>query len=181
MMVRYLATACLIYAALVLQSTFARDLAVEGIEPWFPGIALVACVALHEGTVSLVWAALLGLMVDSLSGGRMGPHTAITTCVATILLVARQDLRTIGVILAGIFVLCGTFVWRLSALLSLAVLERRSIDPANLMITFAGEGIYTSLLTIVSLLLLKLMSLKFRERESATQPVLKNQWTMLTK
>lgn len=181
MMARYLVTACLIYAAVVLQSTFAKGLAIQNIQPWFPGMALVACIALHEGSVSLFCAAFLGLMVDGLSGERMGPHTAIACCIATVLLMARQDLRSFGIVLSGIFVLCTTFAWKCLASIVVTLLERRAIDPGPVLISSASDGIYTALLMTSLLIIIQLVMRSLRRRPETSQPVLRNQWTMLTK
>jgi rod shape-determining protein MreD len=181
MIARHLVIACLIYLTLVLQSSFASDLAFHGFRPWLPGIALVACVLLHDGAASLMWSSLLGLAVDSLSAERLGLNVAIATLVAMGLLITRQEIRSFGVVLTGIFVLIGTIGWRVASATTLGLLNEQTLNTPQLLMSELGSGVYTGVVTICLLSLIRGAKNCVRKRGGSSPTVLTNQWTMLTR
>ena len=181
MITRHLATACLVYLSVVMQSTIASDLTAFGAKPWFPGMALVACLLLHEGVAFLVWSALLGFFVDGLSPERFGLNIVIATFVAMGLLMAKQEIRSFGAILTGIFVLGGTIGWRIASAVTSGLL---SDDPRNigpLLTTDIEMGVYSAMLVFGMFLLLKMLKAMFIGSGRSSQTVLTNEWMMLTK
>lgn len=181
MIARHMATACLIYLSLVLQSSVAAILVLYGFKPWFPGIALAACVLLHNGSTSVVWAALLGLAVDGLSAERLGLHAIMVTFSAMALLIARQEIQSMETTLTGLFVLAATFAWRGLSAIALGLLNNQSMAWYGLLISEFGSGVYTASIAMGLLGLVDLTKRGMRRRRDSTLPVLTNQWSMLTK
>jgi rod shape-determining protein MreD len=180
MMLRHMATACLIYLTLLLQTGIAVDLTMHhDCKPWFPGIALIICVLLHEGPASLVWSATLGLATDGLSGERLGFHTVIVTIVAMGLLAAKQDIRSFGTLPIIVFIFVGTFAWRTFSVTAFYLLARQSQNFLQLMQYELVGALYTALMTAVLLLFVDLVNV--RKRAGSHPPILTNRWSMLTR
>lgn len=181
MIVRQMATACLIYLSLVMQSSLAVELAVYEIKPWFPGIALAACVLLLDGPASVIWAALLGLAVDGLSAERLGLHAIMVTFVATGLLMVRKEIRSMKTMLSGCFVFAGTYAWRGLSVITMGLIGRQPISIHEILILEFGSGVYTALIATSLLLVVALTKRGVQKGSEPPLPVLTNQWSMLTR
>ena len=180
MIARHLATACLIYLSLVLQSSFAANLAIYGARPWFPGIVLVMCAFRHDNTGSLLWSAVLGLAVDGVSAERAGVHVAIATLIATFLVIARQDIRSCGSLLAGAFALISTLLWRSGSTMTFSLLAAQTPDLTPMLLSIFGDSVYNALMTIGFLSLVQIARNRIRKPEKTPATILTNRWTMLT-
>ena len=180
MILNHLATACVVYLALLLQTSIAFDLTLfADYRPWFPGIALVVCVLIHDGPASLIWSAVLGLATDGLSSDRPGFHTMIVTVVAMVLLSAKHDIRSFGSILIALFVFAGTFLWQSLSVIAISLSTGQLQNLPRALRCELGNAVYTLLL--IWFLLTFVGLIRLRKRESSSIPVLNNRWSMLTR
>ena len=180
-MMNHLATACLIYLSLVLQSCVASDLAIDTFRPWFPGIVLAVCVLIHDDVAGVVWAGILGLVVDGLGAERLGVNLVVTTFTAVGLLMTRQDTRSNGTVFLGFFVFTGVSIWRLASMTTHATLSGRGMNFHEYLTVAFGDGLYSTVLTIVVALLIRLVWQTLGRRETSTSIALNNRWTMLAR
>ncbi len=181
MMLPHLVTACLIYISLVLQSCVSCDMTFHSCRPWFPGIVLAACLLIHDEIAGVVWAGILGLVVDGLGADRMGVHLVVTTVVAAGLLLARQDTRSNGTLLLGPFVFVGTLIWRLASATTQGILDRRDFNLQESLSVAFGDGVYTAVTTVAIGLLIRLFW-QASDRHKTSNPIaLKNRWSMLAR
>ncbi len=181
MIISHLATACLIYLSLVLQSCLAGELAFHSFRPWFPGIVLAIGVLLHKEIAGLVWSGIIGLAVDCLSGERLGVHLVISTFVAMGLMVSRHDIQSNRPVSLCVLVFVGSFLWRFVSMATHAVLAGRgAVFHDSLTIAF-GDSIYSTVLTAAVVLLFCLSLKAFGRRETATSITFSNRWTMLNR
>ena len=181
MMMRHLATVCLIYISLVLQSCVASHLAFHSFRPWFPGIGLAIVVLLHTDVAGLIWAGILGLVVDGLSAERLGVHLVVSTFVAMGLLMTRHDVHSNRTVLLVVFVFAGSMFWRIVSMTTHAMLVGRDADLTGLLTIAVADGLYTSVLTVGIALLICLFQKLFGRRETPKSIMLSNRWAMLTR
>ena len=180
-MINHLATAGLIYLSLVLQSCVASDLAIDAFRPWFQGIVLAVCVVIHDDVAGVVWAGILGLIVDGLGAERLGVNLVVTTFTAVGLLMTRQDTRSNGTVLLVFFVFAGTSIWRLASMTTHATLSGRDLNLHEYLTVALGDGLYSTVMTFVVALLIRLVWQASDRRETSTSIALKNRWTMLAR
>ena len=180
MIARHLVTVCLIYASMVLQSSVSNDVAFGSFRPWLPGVALVACVVMHNRVAGLVWASLLGLGVDSVSADRLGVHVVLVTLVAIGLSMMQQEGRSHGAVYTGVLVLAATSLWRSLSAAIQGILADQRFDFPRVLISAFGDGVYTAVLTIVVLLFVRLLTNAIRPQKSSSTIPLTNRWSMLT-
>lgn len=178
-MVRHLAIAWMVYAALVLQPGASGDIAIRCFCPWIPGIVVVACALVFEGPASLIWAAILGLGVDCLSVNRPGIHLVLATLTVSGIAALRSDHRSAGVISVGVLVFGASFVWRMAASVVNALLDRHPFDIANLASSASGDGGGTALIAIAGMVGWRLTISAFRS-QNLSSISLNNRWSMLT-
>lgn len=179
MMLRHLAIGSLIYLALAIQPGLPVELSVAGSRPWIPGIVLVLCLVMAEGSEALIWSSLLGLGVDCLSGERLGVHVVVTTVVATGLLAFKSSSRFSGPIAASMAVLGAIFLWKLTATGLRAVLGQRAIDWPHLAMASFGDAVYSALLVfLVQMASRAVWASLFPER--LVQFSILNRWSRLT-
>ena len=181
MIARHLLIVCLIYTSLVTQSSLAADVVLFGFRPWFPGIVLMACTLLHQGGNSLVWAALLGLSVDCLSGERLGVNVVTATLVAAGMTSLKTEVPVTGTATIVLFVFTGTIGWRVASATVHCLLANRMIDGLQILISASGSGLYTAIVTLGVLLVVQLPRFAIRSRSRSTPIALTNRWSMLTR
>lgn len=181
MMTRFAVTAALVSLALVLQSTIAPILGWEQMRPWFPGMVLVASVFLNQGTAGILWAALLGLGIDSLSSERVGVQLAIATVIASLLAAALEETPSRGTMIYSIFVIVSTFLWRSLNVLTQAWLVGELVDPMRVLILASGDASYTTAIVLFLTTAYRLVRRVIHRQESRSTFSLNNQWSMLTR
>ena len=181
MILRHMTTACLIYLSLVLQTSLASELTFFEFRPWFPGVALAACVLLHNTTSSVIWASVLGLAIDGLSAERLGLHAILATFVASGLLMARQEIRSFQTMLTGLFVFAGTVVWKSLSAVVLGLIGNQPMAIHESLISGFESAAYTSLIAVSLQLVVSLGQRVLRKRRDSVLPILTNQWSMLTR
>ncbi len=181
MIARHLLIVCLIYTSLVMQTSLAGEVVLFGFRPWFPGIVLMACTLLHQGGNSLVWAALLGLSVDCLSGERLGVNVVTATLVATGMISLKTEGRVTGTATIVLFVFSGSIGWRVATETINCLLANRTADGSLILISASGSGIYTAIVTLGVLLVARLPRFAVRSRSRARPIALTNRWSMLTR
>ena len=180
-MMNHLATACLIYISLVLQSCVASDLEFQSFRPWFPGIVLAVCVVIHDDVAGVVWAGILGLAVDGLAAERLGVHLVVTTLTAVSLLMTRQETRSNLTVLLGGFVFAGTSIWKLASMTTHAILAGRDMNFQEYLTFAFGDGLYSTMMTVAVALFIRMVSQALGRRETSTSIALKNRWAMLAR
>lgn len=178
-MMRHLTIVAMIYLSLVFQPCFAADIDLVSFRPWFPGLAMVACVLLTEGALRLVWVGLLALCVDCLSGDRLGLHVIVATLIATALIVIRADSRSASVALTGMLVFSGTFLWQCTAAIAHGFIDRQPFDLEQLVLPALRDGISTVAIALCVLLTGRLLRNAIRPQRTSSLP-LTNRWSMLT-
>ncbi len=154
---------------------------IHSFRPWFPGIVLAACILRHGEIAGVVWAGILGLVVDGLGAERMGVHLVVTTVVAVGLLMARQDIRSNGTLLLGSFVFVGTLTWRLASTTTQAILDRGEFNVQEYLSVAFGDGVYTAVITVVIALSIRLFWQTSGRCDTSTSITLKNRWAMLAR
>lgn len=178
MIARHLVIVCLIYAALVLQTTAASDFATAGFQPWWPGIVLVMCLVLTDGMASLLWVGLLGLAVDFQSAERPGVHLVLVTLIASGLNLIRSDRQTRGTFSIGAFVFGGTLIWRTAAPLAHAVLDHHSFVLMELVFAAICQAACSAVVMVFLLASVRL-GMNALRNDSMSSVGLDNQWSML--
>jgi rod shape-determining protein MreD len=181
MVARHLAVATLVYLSVVVQSSLATSLSINGLVPWFPGIVLIVTILLHADVETLAWSASLGLIVDCLSAERIGTNMVITTFVSASLLFIIPDDRSLGAIMMGIYVFFGTWAWRLLSVVAQDVLENAQLDLFPILLSELGSAIYTAMIAVVTMALMTSIGRSIRKRGESSEMVLTNRWTMLTR
>ena len=177
----HLVTACLIYISLIAQSCVASDLAFHHFRPWFPGIVLAISVLLHAETAGLIWAGILGLAVDCLSGERLGVNLVISTFVAMGLMMTRHDIDSNRPVLLCVFVFAGTLLWRFVSMSTRAVLDGRDAMIHDIFTIAFGDSIYSTVLISALVLSFCLTWKAFARRETTTSITFSNRWAMLNR
>ncbi len=178
-MFRQLIIAALVYTSLVIQSGLGTDLQVLGLQPWLPGLGLVACALLIKGASSLCWAGLWGLGVDCLSGEKIGVNLVVATIVASSLLALRTDGRSPGLVGTVMYVLVGTFLWRGGAAIAHGFLNHRPVDFEQLLVRALIEGVSTGGIAVSVLIIGRLVINVISPSRYSSVP-LANHWSMLT-
>lgn len=179
MMLRHLTMATVIYVALVMQPSLPPELSVAGSRPWIPGIALVICLVLAEGSTSLIGASVLGLGVDCLSGERLGVHVMVATAVAAGVLAMKSSARFAGPVAVSTAVLAGTFAWKTTATVLYTLLGRRPIDWPNTARASLNDAIYSAIVVLFILITGRaIWASIFPER--LVQFSILNRWSRLT-
>jgi len=178
-MLRHLAIASLIYVALVLQPGLPVELSMAGARPWIPGMALVLCLMLAEGSASLIWVSILGLGVDCLSGERLGVHIVVATAVAAGLQVFQSSSRFVRPAAVSIAVLTGTFFWKFAVTALHALLAHRTLDWPSVATAASGDAVYTAVLVLLVLIVSRAAWASIFPERLAQFSIL-NRWSRLT-
>jgi rod shape-determining protein MreD len=179
MIARHLVIVCLIYMALVFQTSLSNGSNQSAIQPWLPGLALAACVLLTDSSASLVWAGLLGLGVDCLADSHLGVNLIVTILVVSGLVALRRETRSQGIMMIGISLFAGTFLWRTAIATINAHLDRRPIDLSQLIIVPLTSA-FSSTLIVVSMVIVGRMAMTIVRGQPTSSVSLANRWSMLT-
>lgn len=121
--------------------------------PFLPALILVVIAAGCEASLSILLAALLGLILDGLSTERLGVHLALAAMLALGLQLLQPMWRSrsaLGLI-AMTIVTC--LAWRVLAPAALAMLSDRKVDPHSLLTAAVQDSAWTAAVASVLILL----------------------------
>lgn len=177
---KHLGLVFLTYACCVLQTDFRHACAVGPVEPNFPMLALMIVALTVEGGPAVIWAALIGLLSDALTPGRLGID--MLGSVLAVLIALRWTARRCSASVlgqAGLGTVTVFMVLMLSTSLR-SLLAEEPMQPGLLMLTSLATAAYTALLGVVLL-----FSLRLLKQLRPTRPIneslrISNQWNRLT-
>jgi cell shape-determining protein MreD len=178
MIVRQLASASVIYLSLVLQPNLDEVMGQTMFRPWMPGMALVVCAWLTNGTSYLIWSALIGLTIDCLSEGRLGIHMLSATA-AAVLLLAFQFSRRRNILIIGALTFVSNFAWHAFAVITEACLSHSPIQIERYTTLVISESVATTVVLLGTLIVGRAAA-RALGPYSTSSVALSNQWSMLS-
>ena len=143
---RHVGILLMIYLGLVLQTSLVPAETAGMGRPFLPAIVLVMIAVWCEATASILWSAILGLLIDGLSTEHLGIELALAAMLALGLQWMQPVWRSHSLLaLVSMFMLtCVT--WRITAPMTHAVLAGRVIDIHSVLTDAVQDSAWTAVI-----------------------------------
>ncbi len=153
-MLRHVGILILIYLGVVAQCSLVPQTAAVG-RPFLPAFILVIVVVSCESNLSLVWAAILGLVLDGLSTERLGVQLSLAALLAFGLQLMRPVWQSRSLLSLVSLVLLTSVAWRVLAPTVQAAIADRAVDPHVLLTDAVQDAVWTATVSAVLILLVR--------------------------
>lgn len=153
-MFRHVGILILVYLGVVAQCSLVPQATVVG-RPFLPAFVLVIVVVSCESNLSLVWAAILGLVLDGLSTERLGIQLGLAALLAFGLQLMRPVWQSRSLLSLVSMVLLATVAWRVLAPTVQAAIADRAVDPHVLLTDAVQDAAWTAAVSAILILLVR--------------------------
>lgn len=153
-MLRHVGILILIYLGVVAQCSLVPQATAVG-RPFLPAYVLVMIVVSCESNLSLVWAALLGLVLDGLSTERLGVQLGLAALLAFSLQMLRPIWQSRSLLSVVSMVLLISVAWRVLAPTVQAAIADRAVDPHVLLTDAVQDAAWTAAVSALLILLVR--------------------------
>lgn len=142
------------YLGVVAQCSLVPQATAVG-RPFLPAFVLVMIVVSCESNLSLVWAAILGLVLDGLSTERLGVQLGLAALLAFGLQLMRPVWQSRSLLSLVSMVLLTSVAWRVLAPTVQAALVDRAVDPHVLLTDAVQDAAWTAGVSALLILLVR--------------------------
>jgi len=151
---RHVGILILIYLGVVAQCSLVPLTTTAG-RPFLPAFVLVMIVISCESSLSLIWAAVLGLVLDALSTERLGVQLALVAMLAFGLQLMRPIWQSRSLLSIVSMVLLSCAAWRLLVPTMQAAIADRAVDPHVLLTDAVQDSVWTAAISAMLILLMR--------------------------
>lgn len=178
-MLRHATFLLLSYACLVLQTGAGDVLAWGDWRTHLVGVPVAATVLVFEGPVAILWAAVIGLWWDGLTGGPLGENLLLMAGIARVLQVSLsgQPVRSSGAI--GLLVAATAWLHGLGWRVLAAWRDAPAITAAEILRLASQQALWTGLLTTAVLFGGHFLARGLALPGRPLAPLVQNKWRML--
>lgn len=153
-MLRHIGILILIYLGVVAQCSLVPQASAVG-RPFLPAFVLIMIVVSCESNLSLVWAAILGLVLDGLSTERLGVQLGLAALLAFGLHLMRPVWQSRSLLSLVSMVLLACVAWRILAPTVQAAIADRAVDAHVLLTDAVQDAAWTAVVSGVLILLVR--------------------------
>jgi rod shape-determining protein MreD len=147
-LLRHAGILCLLYLAVVVQTSVVTDLPPMG-RPFLPALMLMVMAAWCHPVVSILWAGFMGFVLDGISTERLGIQLGLAAILALGLQLLRPIWRRRGPVSMTVCTLVVALFWRALSPMTCAVLSGRVVDPHVTLNSALRDGAATAVVALV--------------------------------